>query len=131
MSIDLRYHALTSTDGLRYLSDDLEELGLGATKRRLDLAPLGRFTRLRRLGLEGHTKNIEVLSVLTYLEDLLLRSITLPNLSLLSPLRHLPRLTVKLGGTRDLGPIAEIGRIEYLEIWMVRGLSDLTPIAEM
>jgi internalin A len=131
VSIDLRYHALTSAEGLRYLSDELEELGLGATRRRLDLAPLARFTRLRRLGLEGHTKNIDVLSGITSLEDLTLRSITLPDLSLLSPLRNLRSLAIKLGGTKDLRPISEVGRLEYLEIWMVRGFSDLTPIAGM
>jgi hypothetical protein len=86
VSIDLRYHPLTSTTGLAYLSDELEGLSLGATKRRFDLAPLQRFTALRQLSLDGHSKNIAVISELHALEDLTLRSVTLPDLALLKPL---------------------------------------------
>lgn len=131
VSVDLRYHPLASTSGLAYLGEDLEELNLGGTRRRLDLAPLARFKRLRLLGLDGHTENIDVLSELTTLEDLTLRSITLPDLSLLRPLDQLRSLDIKLGGTHDLHPLPDIGQIEYLELWMVRGLSDLTPVSGM
>lgn len=70
-------YQLDNVDGLHHLPTDLHELGLGQTRKRLSLAPLRRFTSLQRLWLEGHTKGIEVLSELTSLADLSLRSITL------------------------------------------------------
>jgi hypothetical protein len=65
------------------------------------------------------------------LEDLTLRSITLPDLSVLRPLKRLHSLDLKLGGTRNLDLLPEIGRLRYLELWMVRGLTDLRPIASV
>ena len=61
----------------------------------------------------------------------MLRSITLPDLSLLLPLTDLRALDLKLGGTRDLRLLSRIGRLEYLELYMVRGLDDLEPIARV
>src|SRR5258706_12189287 len=95
------HRSLRSIDGLRHLSEDLESLDLGHTKPMLDLTILGRFPRLKQLKLEGQTKGIAVISHLTALEHLTLRSITLPDLSLLLPLTELRPLDLKLGGTKD------------------------------
>src|SRR5262249_52584210 len=46
---DALWDSLTSLDGLRHLPPHLEELGIGATKARLDLAVLARFPELRWL----------------------------------------------------------------------------------
>jgi hypothetical protein len=64
------------------------------------------------------------------LRSLTLREITLSNLSVLLPLTELPALDLKLGGTRDLSLLPQVGQLEYLELWMVRGLDDLTPLAQ-
>jgi hypothetical protein len=96
--VDAAY-GLESLDGLRHLPDDLEHLAIGGTRRRLDLTGLERFSGLKALFLEGHTKHIDVISSLTSLENLSLRSITLRNLSLLLPLTRLRGLEIKLGGT--------------------------------
>lgn len=122
---------LESLDGLRHLPTDLVQLGLGRTKRRLDLEVIGRFTNLRKLSLEAQTKNIEVVSRLTSLEDLRLRSITLRDLALLLPLRRLVSLELKLGGTNDLALLPRIGRLRYLELWRVRGLSDISMLGQL
>ncbi len=127
-SIDAVWSSLTSLDGLRHLPEDLETLIIGQTRVRLDLAPLARFGALRRLYLEGQTKHLEVISGLPSLDDLTLRSITLPDLSLLLPLTGLRSLDLKLGGTRDLGLLPRIGELRYLELWMVRGLDDVSAI---
>jgi hypothetical protein len=124
-------HDLESLDGLRYLPDDLEELAVGATRRRLDLAGLERFRGLKSLFLEGQSKRIDAISSLTSLENLSLRSITLPDLSLLLPLARLQTLEIKLGGTGDLRPLPLIGELRYLELWRIRGLSDVSAIGEM
>ncbi|MEH0933522.1 hypothetical protein [Micromonospora sp. CPCC 205558] len=128
---DFSYRTLVSLDGLNHLPADLTYLGLGQTKKRLSLAPLARFTELQRLYLEGQSKDIEVIGHLRTITSLTLRSITLPNLSLLVPLTRLRALDLKLGGTRDLALLPEVGALQYLELWMVRGLHDLTPIADI
>jgi hypothetical protein len=125
------HQRLHSIDGLRHLSDNLVSLDLGHTKPMLDLTMLARFPALRELKLEGQTKGIAVISRLTALEDLTLRSITLPDLSLLLPLTELRALDIKLGGTKDLSLLSRIGRLQYLELWMIRGLTDLSAIGRL
>ena len=63
--------------GMEYLPESLEFFGFGQTKsRNFSLAFLRRFSRLKDLYLECHTKNIEAVSTLSHLERLTLRSIT-------------------------------------------------------
>lgn len=124
-------YSLDNFDGLQYLPDDLEVLGLGATRKRLSLQPISRFRALRNLFLEGHTKDIEVVAGLTSLVDVTLRSITLPSLELLQPLRRLQALDLKLGGTKNLELLPTIGCIRYLELWQIRGMDDVSPATEL
>ena len=131
VSIDALWGVLGSIDGLRHLPDDLEELGLGHLKPPVDVRALTRFRDLRRLGLEGPVRHPEAIAQLIRLEGLLLRSITLPDLSALLPMTGLRRLDLKLGGTSDLRLLPRIGRLEELEIWRVRGLDDVTAIGEV
>lgn len=128
-SADTFFDPVESFDGLRHLPADLHALALGSTPNKLSLQALARFTGLRRLYLDGHTKDIEVLAGMSSLSSLTLRSITLPDLSLLLPLTGLRALELKLGGTRDLGLLPRIGRLEYLELLLIRGLHDLTPVS--
>ena len=131
VSVDALWGVLQSVDGLGHLSDELEDLGIGALKPPFDLRRIERFRHLRVLRLEGPIRHAEVLSTLTGLESLLLRSVRLPDLSPLLPLENLRRLDLKLGGTPDVALLPRIGRLEELEIWRVRGLSDLTSIADL
>lgn len=128
---DALWNSLTSLDGLRHLPAELEELGIGSTRVKLDLAILARFPELTWLFLEGQTKHLEVISGLAKLDDLTLRSITLPDLSLLVPLRRLRSLDLKLGGTRDLGLLPRVGELRYLELWMIRGLTDIGAVGQV
>ena len=124
------YRYLRSLDGLRHLTD-LESLRVGSTKRPLSLKPIENFTGIRLLSVEGQHRDYEAISALTALEDLTLRSVTLPDLSVLLPLDRLRRLDIKLGGTRELGLLPRIGRLEYLELWQIRGLDDVTASANV
>jgi hypothetical protein len=130
-SVDAVYQSLESIDGLRYLPDSAEKITIGRTKRRLDLAVLERFNALQSLQVEGQTKNIAVISRLTSLEELTLRSITLPDLSLLVPLDHLLSLGIKLGGTNDLRLLPHLSRLRYLELWRIRGMTDVTAVGQL
>ena len=123
--------SLGDWSGLEYLRDDAVYIGLGATKRTLSLSLLRRFASLKQLFIEGHDKDISVLTQLEELEDVTLRSITLPDLTLLTSLPKLWSLDIKLGGTKDLAMLPELRSLKYLELWMVRGLRDLEPIASL
>lgn len=130
-SVDALYE-LPSLDGLRHLSDGLEDLVIGRTRsRRFSLRTLTRFRRLRRLVLEGQQKDIQALGELQALEDLQLRSISLRDLSALLPLEALRFLAIKLGGTRDLGLLPRVGRLEHVELWRIRGLEDVSSLADV
>jgi internalin A len=123
---------LENFDGLKHISADLESLSLGQTKGTThSLSFLRRFPRLRELVVSGHTKDIEVIGSLSHLEDLTLSSITLPDLSILRPLKRLHSLDIKLGGTTNLDLLPKIGRLRYLALWMIRGLTDLRPISSI
>ena len=127
--VQLEIFLLQDVSGLRFLSPALEALGVGATKKRFSLRPLERFAALRDLWLEGHAKDFEVVGQLCRLRRLSLRSITLPDLSTLRTLRDLEHFELKLGATRDLQHLPDIGRLRYFEAWLVRGLADLSPVA--
>lgn len=119
-----------SWDGLEFLPDNLEFLGLGATRKSLSLAALARFKEVRDLGLEGHKKDLEAIIPLVNIEFLSLKSISLPNLSLLEPLRKLRGLALRLGGTKEL-KFPDLPDLRYLELWMIRGLTDISGISDL
>ena len=124
-------YELTNIDGLEFLPDNLQYLGLGQTKRRMSLRPLARFKNLKELFLEGHTKDFSVISDLNNLVNLTVRSITLPDLSPIVPLRGLRFLALKLGGTKNLSLLPKLAELRYLELWMIKGLTDITPVGEL
>lgn len=128
--VDSMWDRLASLNGLRH-APQLEELEIGATKRPLSLAVLERLPTLRRLYIDGPHRDYEVISGLVGLEALTLRSVTLPDSSIALPLKRLRKLAIKLGGTRDLRLLPRIGQLEYVELWLVRGLADVSPLAEI
>ena len=129
-AVDNMWDRLTSLDGLRH-APQLESLVIGATKRPMALSVLGRLPNLKRLYIEGPHRGYEVIGELVALEKLTLRSVTVPDLSIALPLKMLRYLDIKLGATRDLRLLPQIGRLEYLELWLVRGLTDVAPLAEV
>lgn len=125
-SLSLGIFGLTDFSVLEQLPPGLTSLALGATRsKRPSLAPLGRFRSLRVLYLEGHSKNIEVLSELRDLEDVTLRSITTPDLQYLADLPKLWSLDIKLGGIRGFAGVEGKQSIKYLELWQVRDLRNV------
>lgn len=121
---------LRDLSGLENLAPELELLSIGYLHGfRPALGFLHWFPRLRSLRLERHTREIEAVAELSELRELTLRSITLPDLALLKPLTRLLSLDLKLGGTRDLRHLPEIGRLRYFEAWMIRGLDDISSLA--
>ena len=122
------HDSLVSIDGLAYLPDDTLYIGLGPTKKRLSLSPLSRFRHLRSLRLDGQNTDIEVVGQLGDLQSVQLRSVTLPDLSLLKPLRSLRVLGLYFGGTKNLSLLPEFSALRFLDLLRVKGLSDLSPV---
>jgi hypothetical protein len=130
LEIDL--YLLKSTDGIEYVSEQLESFAFSQTKSKAhSLSFIKRFKNLKILSLEAHTKDIDVVSSLKHLNALHLRSITLPNLDLIKPLIKLRGLTLKIGGTKNLAALRDLPDLRYFEAWMVRGLADLSVLADM
>ncbi|CAH2213864.1 leucine-rich repeat domain-containing protein [Tepidibacter aestuarii] len=129
IAIDL--YNIEDISGMKYLNKDLRYFSFGATKKRFSLKFLQELSNLEELFLEGHAKDIEVLSNLVKLQDLVLKSIKVPNLEFLLPLKRLKKFDMKLGGTTNLKLLPYIGEIEYLELWMIRGLKEISFVSEM
>lgn len=125
------YH-LDSFKFLETIPDRLEHLYLLATySKKPDLKYISRFTGLKRLFVEGHTKGIENISSLLDLEDVTLKSIYTPNINYLASLKKLWTLEIKLGGIRDCTAIEGMGNIKYLELWQIRGLESIEVISSL
>jgi hypothetical protein len=123
---------LESLEFLNEVPRNLKGLSLGWTKsKKPDLTPLSRFESLVKIYIEGHRKNIEVLSELTTLADVTLRSISTPDISYLRPLKRMWSLDMKLGGIKSLYAIAGMENIKYLELWQIKGLSDIGVISSL
>ena len=122
-------HDLKGFDALNHLGPQLEMLSLGATKSKaLSLGLLERFSKLKRLYVEGHKKDIEVVSGLSRLQDFGLSSVTLPDLAVLRSLPALQSLSLTLGGTTDLGVLPHLKKLRSLVLQQVRGLHDLASV---
>lgn len=117
-------------EGLKYLPADVVYLGI-LMRRRISLRIIERFAALQEFYLDGNPRDIEVISRFSALKKLTLRSVTLPNLSILRSLHELWRLKIKLGGLKDLSPLGQVGQIRYLELWLIRGPEDISPIGDM
>jgi len=129
-TLSIGIYSLDNFNFLRTIPGGLRELALARTKsKRPRLDELGRFHSLQRLYLEGQQSGIEVLSNLTTLERLTLRSISTDHLGYLERLDRIWSLEVKLGGIKDFSALEGKQSLKYLELWQIRGLRDLSFIS--
>lgn len=126
------YH-LDNFDFLQALNPErLTHLSLGATlSKKPSLSALERFSSIKALYIEGQSKDINAIEKLKQLENLTLRSISIPSLEFLIALPKLWSLDIKLGATTNLAALASVKNVKYLELWQIKGLHDLSPIAGM
>ncbi len=130
--LSIGIYSLDSFDFLKQLANGIKSLSLAATKsKKPQLQMLSRFQSLTHLYLERQQQGIEVLSELRALEKLTLRSITTEGLDYILTLPRLWSLDIKLGGIRNLSAIAGKESIKYLELWQIRGLSDIRVISSL
>ena len=123
---------LDNFDFLKGVSLSLEELTLAPTKsRKLSLINLGRFQRLRRLFLGGHSKDIEALAGHPQLERLYLSSLNPDTLAILRTLPNLRDLELALGRMKDLSTLQGLEGLQKLTIWWVSLLSNVDALASL
>jgi hypothetical protein len=92
---------------------------------------ISKYINLKYLYIEGPCKGVEEIGKLINLEELVLRSISLPNLNFIGNLYKLWSIDIKLGGIKDFTILSELPQIKYLELWQIKGLSDISFISKM
>jgi hypothetical protein len=123
--------SLESFQVLDELPTTIVELGLGATfSKKPSINSISRFKALKSLYLESQQKGIEAVHDLSNLEKIVLRSISTPDVSYLAGRPKLWSVDIKLGGIKDLSDLSTLN-LKYLELWLVRGLSDLSFISSI
>lgn len=122
---------LRTWDGVVHVADTLTELHMGDTLKPISIAPFGALRHLTALGIHGPVRNVEVIGHLSSVQDLQLRSVTLPDLSLLLPMPRLTTLWVGLGGTADLSLLPRFELLNDLELWRIRGLRNVAMLGDL
>jgi hypothetical protein len=109
----------------------LDTLAIGT--HRVSLKPIIKQTFLKNLFVFDKPKDIEIIRQMPWLENLTFSMQTLKSLDFLIPLSNLRELHFKLGGTKNLNELPNIGKIEKLSFMWVRQLmiENLLPITEM
>ena len=129
LQIDLPH--LEDAGGFAAVLGGLQRLSWGSTDRRFSLEILSQAPGLRELHLEKHSKHIDIVGTLRGLRRLSLRSIALDDLEPFASLPELRQLEICLGRLGSVSAAAAMDKLQYLELWMVRGLSDLTVLSEL
>ncbi len=125
-------YSLENFSFLNSLPNTLTTLFLGATKsKKPKLTNLRRFTELKELYIEGQQKDIETIGALQSLQKLTLRSVSPKDISFIRELENLWSLEIKLGGIKDFSPIEGLANLKYLELWLIRGFSDISFISTL
>jgi hypothetical protein len=132
IALGIGIYDLESFEVLNDLDEGIQEISLSATKsRKPDLKHLTRFKSLTQLVLAGQQKNIEFLAEHPTLEQLTLRSITVPTLGWVRTIPRLWLLDIGLGGSKDLSAIAGMVQLKSLDLWRVLGLDDLSAVSSL
>lgn len=127
ISVDC-FHA-KSLDALRHMNPGLESLSIGSTaNRRIDLSVIRGFSNLRRLSVEGQTDIVRHFDCFPLLEALYLRGVGCQDFSWIERFPKLWWLWHGLCSTKSLEGLERAANLRYLELWLIKGLSDVSPI---
>jgi hypothetical protein len=109
----------------------LEELTIGDTIARLDLAPLAALDSLEELTIPGSPSNPDTLRGLSRLKVLHMRA-SQPLLDVLGGHESIERLGLSFGSGTDLGTLATLPALRDVEIWQIQRLDSpaLRPLAQ-
>ncbi|WKG02617.1 hypothetical protein [Mycolicibacterium sp. HK-90] len=121
---------IINVDGLHCLTDKMTWIGWGAN-RKFSLEVLRRFPRLRVLAV-GPAKDFDAVAGLTELCWLSMDNTGLADLSMVTGLPHLRRVSLGSGKPPDLSALATLPELELLQFdrWRKLGDADIAPIAD-
>jgi hypothetical protein len=123
---------LANFEGLRHLPDDVEFLSLGATKTKaFSFKFLERFSALRELAVERHTRDFGVVAGLVKLRQLILVGIGASMLCKLESLDQLRVISIAGGTSEGLSHLPRIGKLTSLTLGRLRDFADLSPVAQL
>lgn len=129
--LSLDQHLLTDVSALNGLLPDLESLGLGQTRKDLDLRPL-RLRGLRRLRVEGHGRGLaELIGDNPGLRVLVLQRLPADRLLAEAELPDLDALNLTLGSVDGIGWVCRFPGLRNLALRMVRGIGDLDALTRL
>jgi hypothetical protein len=126
--LDVGSLRLRTLEGIGHVHGSIERLTLGDTLRPVSMAPLAGAPRLERLGVNGSWRHPETLATLTSLRRLGIGSV---EVEWLLPMRRLERFTSGLGTIRGIERLPEVGRLESIELYRLRGPHDLAVLAHI
>jgi internalin A len=129
--LHIAIYELDDITGFSHLDGGLEELTFSSTKRKFSLRFLETLPHLKRLFLVGHSKDLPCVRDLRELTDLGLSGVTLPDLSVLLALTGLRKLSIFLGGTKNLALLPRFPKLEDLFFMRITKLFDLGILAEI
>ena len=117
---------------LKTINPTLKRLIIGKSlTAKLNLSFISRFSHLQYIYIEEHDKGIEDINKLKHLEEIVLRSISLPNINFLKNMTALWSIDIKLGGIKDFSILENLTNIKHLELWLIKGLKDISFISKM
>jgi hypothetical protein len=124
---------IETLDGLRHLSAP-RRLCIGGAQA-MSTVPAGPLAAaagsLRELTLEIPVSEVAALSELTALEELSLRKVRIPGLSMLAPVTGLRSLSLTLGALDDLNGLPVFTGLQDFSARLVSGLADVAALAEV
>ena len=129
-SLQLAVWDIEDISGFAHLSSEFQRLIFPKTRRRFSLRFLERLAGLKVLFLQGHTKDFDVVSTLTRLEDLGLHGVGLADLAPLAPLTGLKALRLGFGKITDLSLLPTFKGLETLRLMRITALADVEVLAD-
>ena len=105
------------------------------TKRsnNIDMTPISNLTNLTLLSIEGYDKNIhQIFENLKKLETIHLRSISaIKSLDFISHIQTIKNVIIQLGGIYQLKELEKLKNVQYLQLWRINKLEDISFISNM
>ncbi len=130
-SLQLAVWDIEDISGFRHLSDEFHSLIFPKTRARFSLRFLERLAGLRDLFLQGHTRDVAVVSTLVRLDSLGLHGVGLTDLKPLLPLQGLRTLRLGFGRIGDLSGLAALPALETLRLMRITELADVDVLADL
>lgn len=130
--VSIDWFRTKSLDALRHLNPRLKSLSIGPTSsKRISLEGIRRFTHLRKLSVDGQIDVLHHFDCFPRLEALYLRGVGCSDLRWVDRIPRLWWLWHGLCSTKSLEGIERAANLQYMELWLIKGLSDLVPIGNI